>query len=201
MATKNQVFNDALALLGQPALDDAEDVGEDGDTLRANWDSVVEYCHEKTGWNFAKVRAELARSVTVPVHGYSYYYTLPAACLRVLYISQSGVPNDPLLDYEEDTGKIATDAETVYITYVSTASLTQLGNWSQAFAYYVACVLAQRCAPKINSSALDPIMREVKKAASDAIGLDATQGPPKRRSHGSWSRAARGSSSSDEQGV
>ena len=35
-------------------------------------------------WNFAIKRAEIAADATAPVYGYSYAYTLPADCLRLL---------------------------------------------------------------------------------------------------------------------
>lgn len=200
MPTKLSVFNDALGMLGQTVLDDADQTGEDGDTLRGHWTATVEYCHEKTGWNFAKTREELARSGTTPDHGYDYYYTLPATLMRLIYITQSGLPHDPLLDYENEDGKIATDAETVYITYVSSATVTTPGDWTNAFAHYVAAELARRAAPKINPSKEEKIDKEVRRAMSDAIGFDATQEPPKRRPMGSWSLAARGLGTNNEQG-
>lgn len=190
MPTKLSVFNDCLGLLGQTLLDSDLDDNEDGDTLRGHWQSVIELAHEKTAWDFAKLRAECARSATEPVSGYLYYYTVPSDCLRILTVSASGIPGDNLIDWDGEPGKIATDAETVYITYVSTESLTQVGRWSASFAYYVATELAIRSAPKINASAVENITKERKKALSDAIGLDATQGPIRRRAHGSWSSAA-----------
>ena len=200
MPTKLTVFNSALGLLAQPLMEDADAAGTDGDTLRSHWDSVVDLCHEKTAWDQAKTRAILAQSATTPTHGYDYYYTLPADCLRILRLSPTGAIGDDLIHYEPEMGKIATDATAVYITYVSSTSRTAVGRWSESFAYYVATELAVRAAPKLNSSALDFVTKERKKALSDAVGLDAAQGPPIERRHGSWSRAARGGTSNREQG-
>ena len=192
MPSKLSVFNDALSMCAQPPIESDTTAGEDGDQCRAHWQNAIEIAHEKTAWDFAKLRAQLARSATTPTFQYKYYYTLPADLLRILYLSETGTSNAPLLDYEGEPGRIATDAETVYCTYVSTESLTQIGRWSASFAHYVATELAFRIAPKINSSALEAIDKERRKALSDAVGLDATQGPPVRRRPGSWSRAARG---------
>jgi len=200
MATQLTVFNSCLGLLAQALMDDADAAGTDGDVLRAHWDAVVDFCHEKTAWDQAKTRAILAQSATTPTHGYDYYYTLPADCLRILWLSPTGEIGDDLIHYEIETGKVATDATAVYITYVSSTSRTAVGRWSESFAYYVATELAVRAAPKLNSSALDFVTKERKKAISDAIGLDAAQGPPKQRRHGAWARAARGGTSNREQG-
>lgn len=191
MASKLTVFNDALGLLGQPLLESDDQAGEDGETLRGHWDSAIKIAHEKTAWDFAKTRAQLARQSDVPVSGYQFYYSLPANARRILWYTQTGSDLDRLIDYEGETGRIATDAQAVYCVYVSDDSLTQLGDWSESFAYYVATELAFKAAPKINQSAMESIAKERKKALSDAIGLDATQGPPKRRPMGSWAKAAR----------
>lgn len=192
MPTKTDVYNMALGLLGQTLVDSDLDTTENTVVLNGHWNSVCELCHEKTAWDFAKVRVQLARLSSTPVFGYDYYYAVPSDLLRMLTISQSGLVGDDFLDYESEPGKIATSAETLYITYVSDTSISAVGRWSASFAYYVATELATRSMAKINPSAKDDIVRERKKAASDAIGLDATQGPPQQRRLGSWARAARG---------
>lgn len=199
MPTKLTVFNDCLGMLGQKPLDSDDEAGEDGDTMRYHWDDVVQYAHEKTGWNFAKRREELSQNATAPTSGYQYYYDLPATLKRIVYVSQSGLPHDPLLDYENEDGKLATDASTVYLTYVSDETATTPGEWTNSFAHYVAAELAMRCAPKINPSKEEKIEKMVKKTLNDAIGFDATQEPPKPRPLGSWALAARGLGNNSEQ--
>lgn len=192
MPTKLTVFNDALLLLGQPMMQDPADSGEDGDQLRAAWEPSVEICHEKTEWDHAVKRWQCARLASVPTNGYYYYYAIPADALRIITVSETGEVGDDLIAYEIEEGKLATNAQTVYIRYVSDDAMNNPGRWSASFAYFVSCTMAARVAPKINQSALEHIIKERKKAQSDAIGLDAAQGPPKPRRHGMWSRSARG---------
>lgn len=192
MPTKLTVFNDALLLLAQPALQDTEDAGEDGDYLRAAWQPAVEFCHERTAWDHAITRWQCARLAAVPTNGYSYYYAVPSDSLRILSVSETGEVDDDLIRYQIEGGKIATSAQSVHITYVSSDAMNSPGRWSQSFAYFVACTMAAKVAPKLNQSALDYIIKERKKAQSDAIGLDAAQGPVRLRRHGSWSRSALG---------
>lgn len=192
MPTKLSVFNGALAMLGQPLMSSDLDAGEDGDALRGLWEQVVELCHEKTAWDFAKLRHQCARLSETPISGYAFYYALPNDLIRLLTVSESGAPNDEITAWEQEPGKIATDAARLYITYVSDQSLTQIGRWSTSFARYVSTELAILAAPKLNSSAVEDISKERRKALSDAIGLDAAQGPPRLRRPGSWASAARG---------
>ena len=192
MPTKTTVYNSCLGLHGQTLVDPDLDTDENTLVLNGHWEPVVNICHEKTAWDMAKLRHQCARLSATPVHGYDYYYAVPPDCLRILSISQSGEVGDDLTEYSVEVGKIATNAATVYITYVSQTSINAVGRWSESFAYYVATELAMRAAPKINAAAVDMVAKERKKAQSDAIGLDATQGPPIRRRHGAWSSAARG---------
>lgn len=199
MPTKTTVLNDCLGLLGQTLVDSDTDDTENTRILNAHWGSVVELAHEKTAWDFAKLRAKLPRSDTVPAFGYQFYYTLPGDLLRILWLSPTGNKGDDLLNYEGEPGKIATDVEAVYLLYVSETSRDAVGRWSESFAHYVACELASRAMSKINPAAAEGVLRERKKAQSDAIGLDATQGPIQRRRLGTWARSARGSRFSREQ--
>lgn len=192
MPTQLSVYNSALGLLGQGPLTTVSTANENTRVLNSHWDTVVNRCHEKTAWDHAKVRRELARLEATPEFGYEYYYAVPSDCLRWLKLSQSGAEGDDLQDFEHENGRIATNASTVYMLYVSENARTNPGRWSDTFAHYVACELAFLAMGKINSSAAELVTRERKKALSDAVGLDATQGAVRQRRHGAWSRAARG---------
>ena len=194
MPTKLSVFNDALGMLGQPLMNTDLDAGEDGDSLRGHWERIVEMAHEKTGWDHAKVQWQAPRLAAKPKFGYTYFYQLPPRFSRLLFISETGMPNDDLLDYEIIEGKVAANVNSIYMVCVTLDTLDagRVGEWTASFAHYVATELALAAAPRLNSSAVEPVTKERKKALSDAAGLDATQGPVKRRPHGSWSRAARG---------
>ena len=190
--TKLTVFNLAIAMLGQTELESPDDVGELGDKLRAQWEPALELAFEKGAWDCAKVRFILARHPEAPLFGYKYYYTVPPEVTRTLWVSDTGEANDEYLDWEPEPGKIATSAEALYLIGVSRAKFEQVGRWSHSLARYVATELALLAAPKINPPAAEGIGKERKKCLSDALGLDAVQGPKKRPRMGSWSRAARG---------
>jgi len=201
MATKLSVFNEALRILAQPLVASPSGPGEDLRQLNGAWDSVIRACYEIGNWNFLVTRAELARAAEVPVWGYSYYYTLPTDFSRVVEISETGVNHDPLLRYEIERGKVATNVETVYLKYISTniAAITP-GDWSQAFADYVGASLALRTAPKLNPANLELADGLVKSSRVRALSTDAIQNPPAMRQQGNWARAARGMRRNQEQG-
>jgi hypothetical protein len=201
MATKLSTFNEALRILAQPGLGSTSGNSEEHRVLNGAWDDVIKAAYEIGNWNFLLTRAILSRHASVPVFGYQYYYTLPTDFARVAEISRTGVAHDPLLRYELERGKIATDAEAVYLRYVSTniEAITP-GDWSQAFADFVGATLALRCAPKLNAANLSLADGLVKSSRVRALSIDAIQNPPAERQQGSWARAARGMRRSQEQG-
>jgi len=192
LATKLGVFNDALLILTQGVLDnpDPSPSNERSRVLNANWVPAVEACLERADWDFAEERAQLARVTPAPAFGFSYYYGLPTDCLRVTFVSETGIEGDDLLNYKIEKGKIATDAETLYLKYVSSTAISYPGRWSSNFARYVSAELAFRSL-KLNSSAEERAKKELKEAKSDAVGVDAVQNPPTFRKPGQWVQAAR----------
>lgn len=192
MATQLTVFNDALGMLGQTLLESTTEENEDGDVLRGHWESSVKLCHEKTSWDHAKIRHQCARLSATPTFGFTYYYSVPSDCVRIILVSETGDEHDTLLDWRQENRRIAANVETLYIVYISSTAINSPGKWSESFAHYVATELAFRAAPKLNPSAKDDVAKERKKSLSDAIGLDATQNPIRTRRPGQWARSARG---------
>lgn len=205
MPTKLSVFNKALRILGQPALGTVDQNDEAGRFLRASWDETVNACYEVGNWNSAIERAELAQSVTVPTWGYSYYYELPDDFVRLVQITQSGDINEDFTGYRIENGMVATNAETLFIRYVSSNLLTLApGEWSQAFADFVSASLAVDCAPKLNPTGLELASAMQDKFRKTALAIDGIQDPPAERKPGSFVMALRGyrggRSNSGEQG-
>jgi len=190
VSSRLSVFNGALALLGQPMAETEDDRGEDMTMLRALWQQSVEFACEKTGWDHAKVRHQCARLAAKPAFGFRYYYLVPGDCLRILTVSDSGIPHDRLLDYQIESGRIAANADTVFITYLSDRDLNVTGHWPEQFAYYVSCELAFLACAKLNLSRRESIIKERRKALSDAISIDAVQGPAILKEPGSWASHA-----------
>lgn len=201
MPTKLSVFNEALRILGQTRLTTPDAETEHGRQLRDAYDGAVMTCYESGNFNHTIKRVELSRLGTTPAWGYQYYYGLPTDFLRVAEISASGVPNDPLVDYEIEDGGLATDSDKVYLKYVSSELLVLTpGEWSQSFADFVSATLALRVAPKVASSNIELAMEHEKRYRAKALSLDAIQNPPARRIPGRWASAARGARRNQEQG-
>jgi hypothetical protein len=190
MPTRLSVFNGALRLLEQTALQDPDAAVDRAERLRDAWDSTVLRCFEADEWNFARLRAQLSRVDPAPLFGWRYYYNLPADIKRLVFVSETGEPDDPLRHYIVENGKIATDAETVYVAYMSTTVRDFPGKWGENFAAWVSAELAYECLA-LNTSAADKIDKERLRRSRMAIAVDAVQNPPAERQQGSWASAAR----------
>lgn len=201
MTTQLEVFNGALGILGEPPLTTPSAKTEAGRILRDRWRAAVDYVFEQGDWNFAELRAQLSQVSPPPAFGYQYYYGLPGDLANITFVSQSGIEGDDYLDWSEEAGKIATNASTLYIKYVSYAYKERMGAWTQSFADYVSADLAVRAAPKLNSSALPDAMKARELARKSALNVDVRRTAVKRPRPGRWATAARwGGRRSSEQG-
>lgn len=193
MPSKLDVMNFALTILEEPPLVSPDQAGHAAIILRANYESAVAKCLEKAPWNFGVTRVQLTRLSETPAFSYTYYYAKPADCMRILSCHDIGYDTDGFTDWRDEDGKIASNAETMYMRYVRRDLSTNPGAWPQCFADYVSADLAVRVGPRIKTGdfnyqvAKDSLeMRE-----GDALAFDAAQSPPKRWNQGRWLRSQR----------
>jgi len=132
----------ALAQIGQTritALDEVSAAAEACNTLYATTrDEVL----AMRAWSFAKKRALLSRLDETPVFGYDYYFALPPDFIRLLGVNNH-CPGEPNAIYEIEAGKIATNEETVYISYVRQEKNVTLFDalFCEAFSVFLASKL------------------------------------------------------------
>lgn len=134
--TTTDVANLVLNSLGLEQIADiATDTTTKGVTLRRHWAPVLKSLLRSHPWKFALKRVALVNSGLTPAFGFTYAYTMPADCLRVL-----------TSEYEQDDIKIegryilsdVTPLEIRHIYYEDDPSL-----WDSAF---VACFAARMAA-------------------------------------------------------
>ena len=195
--TMLETWNAALFLLGSSAANTTTPSNEATRALNEAWRGAVKTCLEQGDFDCAKQRGALSVVEPAPAFGWTYYYAIPADSLRLVYVSQTGMQNDPLLRYAIEDGKIATDATTVYAIWISSTVIDTPGKWSSNFGNFVAATLASRCL-RLNPSARDDVQLALKRANAGAQGVDAVQNPPTFRRPGQWASAARRGGSSEQ---
>lgn len=194
MPTQLDLYNEALGILRQERMTvvSPAETTSASRAMNQHWRAAVRQGLEKGDWDFAKKRAALSRSGTVPVMEFAYYYDLPAECARVTWVSETGVRSDvlPPGGYELEPGKLATNAETVFVKFISYEAVDTPGLWTSLFLRYAGLILAHK-AIKLNPGVLKAILEEMPMREAEAEGLDAVQDSPSLRRPGSWSTANR----------
>jgi hypothetical protein len=193
MTTQADVLNDALEHLGEPPA-----TGPDDDTvwvvrLTNAYDREVKKLFEGHPWNFANTLVQLAAVDPTP-DGWTYGYTKPAKCKRIVKVAASTIPSCNEIDYLDQGGRILADPDTVYLTYVDGEKIDSPGMWPEVFAGALAAQLAWKVCPVTGTS--DTRKEELRKTARrtlmEAKLWDAQQNGPFVIPPGEYERARGG---------
>lgn len=82
--SKVEICNFALQLVGDESILSLADATVPAQQCNLRYDSSRRAVLEKGYWNFALSRVSLAREATTPVFDFSYQFTLPSDCLKVV---------------------------------------------------------------------------------------------------------------------
>lgn len=127
--------NSALQRVGATTITSLSDNSPEARACSVAYDSNRRDELRKHPWNFAVKRAVLAPDTTAPAFDYTYAFTIPTDCLRVLRPATVG------LDWVIEGGKILTnDSDTLYLRYVS--DVTDPTLWDPSFYNVVAGALS-----------------------------------------------------------
>src|SRR3990167_10132188 len=105
------ICNYALIKIGAKPITSLADDNKAAKTCTKIYDIVRDDILRLFPWNFAIKRVELARLATAPAFGYTYQYSLPSDCLRVLRL------HDNTTVYKIENGKLLTNAATAKVVY------------------------------------------------------------------------------------
>ena len=120
MASVVDIANSALNLLGASTITALTDDSKNARLCNQRYEPVRNRIFRSHSWNCLTKRVQLAQDSTAPVVEFSYAYTLPSDCLRVLKI-HTGVTDSIAsdIDYKVEGRKIKTNEGTVYLVYVA----------------------------------------------------------------------------------
>ena len=113
MASVVDICNGALNQLGASTILSLTEDSKNARLCNARYTQVRDSLFRSHPWNCLIKRVELARDIETPSWGFSYQFTLPADCLRVLTILNYDY------DYKIEGRKIVANHGTVKIQYVS----------------------------------------------------------------------------------
>lgn len=197
--TRLSLYNGALLECGERDLASLTEAREPRRLLDRVWDNgAVDYCLGQGQWAFARRSTQLAPSTSVtPGFGHSHAYLQPTDHIRTISLTTDEYGKAPLLDYVPEGDYWYTDAEPIYLGYVSNHASYggDLTRWTAEFVRAVECYLAARIIKKLTQSEDKEAAME-KKAAMlfmRAASGDAMENPTKFPPSGSWVNSRRGS--------
>ena len=120
MASVVDMCNSALNLLGASTISSLTEDTKNARLCNQRYEPIRNRVFRSHNWNCLIKRVQLAQDSTGPVVEYTYGYTLPTDCLRVMKIhngSTDSIASD--LDYKVEGRKIVTDITTIYLVYIA----------------------------------------------------------------------------------
>ena len=176
MASNVDIANNALSILGGSTISSLTEDTKNARLCNQRYEPIRNRVFRSHNWNCLIKRVELAQDSTGPVIEYTYGYTLPSDCLRVLKVHNGTTDSiASALDYKVEGRKIVTDEGTVYLVYV--ALDTDPTNYDSYLYEAVSHQLAADLAYAItnNSTLANQYMSRADERLREARFIDATE--------------------------
>ena len=137
--------NGALQRVGASSITSLSDNSPEARACSVAYDSNRRDELRKQPWCFAIKRAVLAPDAAAPAFDYTYAFTIPTDCLRILRPATVG------LDWVIEGGKIlSNDSDVLYLRYIS--DVTDPTLWDASFYNVVAGALAVDICERLTQS-------------------------------------------------
>ena len=176
MASTVDICNSALNLLGASTISALTEDTKNARLCNQRYEPIRNRVFRSHNWNCLIKRVQLAQDSTGPVIEYTYGYTLPSDCLRVLKVHNGTTDSiASALDYKVEGRKIVTDEGTIYLVYV--ALDTDPTNYDSYLYEAVSHQLAADLAYAItnNSTLANQYMSRADERLREARFIDATE--------------------------
>ena len=170
MASVVDICNGALNQLGGTTILSLTEDSKNARICNARYTQVRDALFRTHPWNCLQLRASLAKDATAPAWGFSSSFTLPADCLRLLYI----VDFDS--NYKVEGRKILSNTSSMKILYIS--RITDPNEYDELLRETLSASLAADIAYGVTSS--NPVAQNMytlfQDKLRDARFVDSTEG-------------------------
>ena len=170
MASVVQICNSALNQLGASSITALTENSKNARICNERYETIRDAVYRSHPWNCLVKRVQLAQDSDTPAWGFTYQYTLPSDCLRVLQIK------DYNSDYKIEGRKLLIGESEVYLIYL--AIETDVNQLDILLRETISAYLAQDIAYAITSNLqVAKLMAEKYQAKlSEARHTDASEG-------------------------
>ena len=170
MASTVDICNGALNQLGATTILSLTEDSKNARLCNSRYTQVRDGLFRTHPWNCLQKRVELATDTTAPAWGFSYAYTLPADCLRLLRIL------DYDSNYKVEGRKILSNTSTMKILYV--ARITDPNEYDELLRETLSASLAADIAFAVtsNNTTSTNMYNLFQDKLKDARFIDSTEG-------------------------
>ena len=170
MASVVQICNSALNQLGASSITALTENSKNARICNERYTTVRDAVYRSHPWNCLVKRIQLAQDSDTPAWGFTYQYTLPSDCLRILGIK------DYNSDYKIEGRKLLIDESSVYLIYL--AQITDVNELDILLRETISAYLAQDIAYAITANLqVSKLMAEKYQAKlSEARHADSSEG-------------------------
>ena len=170
MASVVQICNSALNQLGASSITALTENSKNARICNERYETIRDAVYRSHPWNCLVKRVQLAQDSDTPACGFTYQYTLPSDCLRVLQIK------DYNSDYKIEGRKLLIEESEVYLIYL--AIETDVNQLDILLRETISAALAQDISYAITSNLqVAKLMAEKYQAKlSEARHTDASEG-------------------------
>ena len=170
MASVVQICNSALNQLWASSITALTENSKNARLCNERYETIRDAVYRSHPWNCLVKRVELAQDSDTPAFGFTYQYTLPSDCLRILTIK------DYNADYKVEGRKLLINESSVYLIYL--AIVTDVNQLDVLLRETISAALAQDIAYAITSNLqVAKLMNEkYQLKISEARHADASEG-------------------------
>lgn len=200
MTDQLRLYNGALRLCKERRLSTLSELREPRRLLDDVWnDEARGHCLEQGLWNFAMRTVQLDYTNSIETSfGYKRAYPKPNDYVRLAAISTDEYFRIPLLQYTEEGPYWLTDAEAIYVKYVSNSPEhgLDMSMWPLSFTRFVEAYLALQIVGKLTTDAarVKEVQSMYKHWRKEARSIDAMAEPTTFPPQGGWVTARTGGS-------
>ena len=170
MASTVDICNGALNQLGATTILSLTEDSKNARLCNARYTQVRDALFRTHPWNCLQTRLELAASTITPAWGFTYAYTLPANCLRLLRVL------DYDSNYKVEGRKILSNASTMKILYIS--RVTDPNEYDELLRETLSAALGADIAYAVtsNNTTSQNMILSYQEKLKDARFVDSTEG-------------------------
>jgi len=170
MASTVEICNGALNQLGATTILSLTEDSKNARLCNSRYTQVRDSVFRSHPWNCLQKRVEIAADTTAPAWGFSYAYTLPADCLRLLRIL------DYDSNYKVEGRKILSNTSSMKILYV--ARITDANEYDELLRETLSAALSADIAFAVtsNNTTATNMYNLFQDKLKDARFVDSTEG-------------------------